>query len=229
MKHLYVFFLASLILFVSNAQKRNIDVSGFSELSFGIPGTVYLKQGSEENVVVDCDDDVFDKIEFEVNGDKLSIRKKGKLSWKNGIRNSELNIYITMINVEAISLSGSGKIEGDNQINTEDLKLSVSGSGGIDLDVDGDELEIRISGSGDVDLKGTSQRVNARISGSGKVNAQDMNTQVFKASVSGSGNCYITATDEIDAKISGSGNIYYSGDPKKVYSDSSGSGKVRKQ
>jgi hypothetical protein len=34
--------------------------------------------------------------------------------------------------------------------------------------------------------------------------------------------------DQLDAKISGSGSVYYKGDPDKVISNVSGSGRVKK-
>jgi len=51
---------------------------------------------------------------------------------------------------------------------------------------------------------------------------------VVDASISGSGSVYITANQEIDERISGSGGVYYKGNPDKVSSRASGSGKVRK-
>ncbi|MEQ9006965.1 MAG: head GIN domain-containing protein, partial [Ekhidna sp.] len=149
-------------------------------------------------------------------------------SWGNGWRRSEVTIYVTMKEIEGLSVSGSGNIESKGKLQTEDVRLSVSGSGDIDLEMESDELDIRISGSGSISLNGNAEEAEAKISGSGRVKAEDLKVQVFEASISGSGSCYITATEEVNARISGSGSVYYSGDPKRVISNSSGSGKVRK-
>ncbi|MEO9485682.1 MAG: head GIN domain-containing protein [Ekhidna sp.] len=210
------------------SQKRTVDVGSFSELSLGISGTVYLRQGSSDKVEIECDDDIFDEIEFEKRGDRLVIKKEGNWSWGNGWRRSEVDIYVTMQNIEGLSVSGSGLIEGKGQLQTEDIELSVSGSGSMELDVASDEMELRISGSGSIRLNGTAEEAEARISGSGRVKAEDLTVKVFSARISGSGSCYITATEEVDASISGSGSVYYAGNPNRINSNSSGSGKIRK-
>ncbi|MEQ9403497.1 MAG: head GIN domain-containing protein [Cyclobacteriaceae bacterium] len=227
MKSKISFLIITIISFGLSAQKRTIEVSGFTELSFGISGTVYLTQGSNEKVEIDCSDEIFEKIEFELKGDRLSIKNRDKWNWR-GISRSDVDIYITMKEIEEISLSGSGTIQGENTLNTDDIQLSVSGSGSMELDMNGREVGMRISGSGDIELEGKAERSDARISGSGKVRAKDFEVKIFEASISGSGNCYITASEEISASISGSGNVYYNGNPDRLVSNSSGSGKIRK-
>ncbi|WP_436515123.1 head GIN domain-containing protein [Ekhidna sp. To15] len=228
MKTLITLLLSISISLPVLGQKRTVDVGNFSELSLGIAGTVYLKQGSSNKVEIECEDDIYDEIEFEMRGDRLVIKKEGNWSWGNGWRKSEVDIYVTMKEIEGLSVSGSGLIEGHGMLETEDIELSVSGSGDMDLELNSDEMEMRISGSGSIRLSGNAEEAQARISGSGKVKAEDLTVKIFSARISGSGSCYINATEEIDASISGSGSVYYSGDPDRVISNSSGSGKVRK-
>ncbi|NQZ75211.1 MAG: DUF2807 domain-containing protein [Ekhidna sp.] len=228
MKTISTLLLSIAVAFSVSAQKRTIELDDFNELSLGIAATVYLKQGSSTEVEISCDDDILDEIEFEMRGDKLVIKREGKWNWNNGWRKSDVDIYITMQQIEALSVSGSGLIKGQNQLDTDDIRLSVSGSGDMELDLNSDELDMRISGSGSIRLNGSANEAEAKISGSGKVKAEDLEVNTFDASISGSGSCYITASDEITANISGSGSVYYSGDPKRVNSNSSGSGKVRK-
>ena len=219
------------LVFLANlafSQKRNIDVGSFSELSLGISANLYVKQGATEKVEIECDDDIFDKIEFDMSGDRLSIRKEGRWNWRDGWRNSDVTIYVTMKEIEKLAVSGSGDIEGEGTFDVEDLELAISGSGGMEIEVEGDELEMRISGSGSIRLAGTADEAEAKISGSGRIKAEDLAVNDFLASISGSGSCYITVKEEIEARISGSGSVYYAGNPNRVNSNSSGSGKVRK-
>lgn len=228
MKTFITLLLTVALTIPSFGQKRTVDVGNFSELSLGISANLYLKQGSSTRVEIECDDDIFDEIEFELKGDQLVIKKEGNWNFGSGWRKSEVTIYVTMNKIDELSVSGSGNMESEGKLTTNDVRLSVSGSGDMDLEMESDELDIRISGSGSIRLNGTAEEAEARISGSGRVKAEDMTVKTFEARISGSGSCYITATDEIDASISGSGSVYYSGDPKKINSNSSGSGKVRK-
>ncbi len=229
MKTLITTFLSFALLISLQAQKRNVDVGDFSELSLGIPATLYIKQGSNEKVEIDCDDDIFDEIEFEMRGDRLVIKREGKgWNWNNGWRRSEVDVYVTMRTIEALSVSGSGNMESEGTLSTDDLELAVSGSGDMDLKIESDELETRISGSGSISLSGNAEEAEARISGSGRIKAEDLTVKSFDARISGSGSCYITVKEEIEASISGSGSVYYAGNPGRVISNASGSGKVRK-
>ena len=228
MKTLITLLLTTAIVVSGYGQKRTVDVNNFSELALAVAGTVHLRQGSNEKVEIECDDDIFEEIEFEMRGDKLVIKREKSWGWGNGWRRSEVDIYVTMRKIEGLSVSGSGLIEGKEPLETEDIDLSVSGSGDMELELNSDEMDLRISGSGSIRLDGSAEEAEAKISGSGKVKAEDLTVKVFAARISGSGSCYITATDEIDASISGSGSVYYAGDPKRINSNSSGSGKVRK-
>lgn len=228
MKALKTLFILLFITTSTFAQRRTIDVSNFSELSFAVAGNVYLTQGNEEKVEVECSDDMFDKITFDLSGDRLTIKRRDKWNWRDGMRNSDLDVYITMRDIERLSVSGSGNITSENQLETRDLRLGVSGSGNMELNLNSSDVDIRISGSGSIRLDGNADKTEASISGSGKVKAEDMETRIFEASISGSGNCYVNATEEIRAKISGSGNIYYDGKPDRINSSASGSGKIKR-
>ena len=219
-------FLSVLVL-ASHAQKREIDVSSFSELSFGISGELYLTQGSREFVEIEADDDDFDKIEFYNRGGRLSIRSKERNGWRSG-RMGRVRIYVTAKELDRISVSGSGSIYGEGKFDADDLKIVVSGSGSISLESESRDLEVRVSGSGSMELTGSSEYAEIGISGSGRVKARDMTVETLDASISGSGSCYITVEKEIEANISGSGSVYYDGDPDRVINNASGSGKVRR-
>jgi len=211
----------------ATAQRRTVNVGDFSKISFGVPGTLYLTQGSNEKIEVEASDDAFDRIEFKIEGSRLKIRNE-KNSWRNWSGNSKINVYVTMRDIEGIGVSGSGNLVGENRFETDDLYLSVSGSGSMDIKTNSEDVDISVSGSGKINLDGSGDNADVSISGSGKVRAQDFEVRVCEASISGSGSCYITATKEIDARISGSGSVYYAGNPDRVSSHASGSGKTRK-
>ncbi len=219
---LLVLFLCSVNLV--NGQKRTVDLPSFSKLSYGIPGTLYLRQGAQR-VEIECSDDTFEKIEFRISGDELIIESKDNRGWSN-IGKSDLTIYVSMENIEGVNLSGSGELIGEQSINTDDLKLRISGSGNITLATSASGLSAEISGSGKITLSGKANSLKARISGSGNVKAENLTVDTVDASISGSGDIYITANEEITARVSGSGNVYYKGEPERRDSQSSGSGRI---
>jgi len=207
--------------------RRSIDVSGFDEIGLGGSGTLYVRQGNSFNVEFEGSDEVFERMKFEVRGDRLHIGQKSG-SWWSGWKGGSYSVYITLPELDGLSVSGSGEIESNGTFKTEDLDLAVSGSGKIRLSSNSANVEISISGSGEIELTGSGNSIDAHISGSGTIDARDFKVRNLDARISGSGDVYANASESIESRISGSGNIYYTGNPKHLNNNSSGSGKIRK-
>jgi len=204
--------LILVFLFVSaNAQKRETrKVDSFTKISFRFPGKLYLTQGSPQKVEVEGKKEILEELETEVEGGKLIIGKEGSwFDWNWGNNDDRINVYITVPNIEALSVSGSGDIVGQNTINANDLDLNVSGSGSLFLDIEAKgDVEADVSGSGDIELKGKCRRFDSDVSGSGKV---DLNLSI---------------AERADFGVSGSGKIMADGSAQEVKATISGSGKV---
>jgi len=212
----------------SYAQKETRDLSDFDEISLGYPAHLIVTQGNTYKVELQGDEDDLEEIRTEVRGSTLVIRNRKEWGWFHWEVGKEVTIYVTMKNIRGLSVSGSGKIENEGTIHTSDLDLEVSGSGKISLVAEAEDVSIDISGSGSVDLEGSGGENRVDISGSGRFDAENFKSESFDIQISGSGKCTVYATKGIYAEISGSGSVYYKGDPDKVRSNVSGSGRVRR-
>lgn len=190
--------------------KETRNVSTFTKISFRVPGKLYLKQGSPQKVEIEGKKDVLEKIETEVDGDRLVIGKEGKwMDWSWGDNDDKVNVYITVKDIEGLSVSGSGDLIGQGKITSSDLDLNVSGSGSLQLEatVNGD-LEADVSGSGEIVLKGSSRNYNSDVSGSGRIDMDVAISDKASFSVSGSGKIQAAGTaNEVKTNISGSGKV----------------------
>jgi carbon monoxide dehydrogenase subunit G len=128
--------------------------------------------------------------------------------------------------VEA-DVSGSGRLEVSGSCKTFDSDVSGSGRVVMNMNVY-ENATLGISGSGKIEGKGSAGILRAEISGSGHVAALNLEANKCVVRISGSGDVEITVKNELDANISGSGTVSYRGNPDKVNSNASGSGKVRK-
>jgi hypothetical protein len=259
-------FVSTTSVFAQSRETRNDNT--ITKISFRVPGKLYLRQGATQKVEIEGDKDVIREIDTEVDGSKLIIGKEGKWfdwSWND---NDRVNVYITVKDIEAVSVAGSGDLIGETKIVSSNLDLNVSGSGSLKLDVEvSGDLEADVSGSGDIDIKGkcrdfnsnvsgsgkvqmnvaindladfgvsgsgkiyasgSASRVKTSISGSGKVLAADLQAISCEVRISGSGDVEINVKDQLDANISGSGSVSYRGNPGKVNSHASGSGRISK-
>ena len=210
--------LALAVLMISNVSfaqsKETRDVSTFREISYRTSGKLYLRQGSPQKVVLEGNEEAIREVETYLKGDRLIIENRDNnrwFSWGNDSRD-KINIYITVENIDAIYLSGSGDLLAENAIQSENMDLRVSGSGSMELQVDlNGDLEANVSGSGDLRVKGNCRNLDSSVSGSGKV--------------------YITNAIEGTAKfgLSGSGKVLAAGRAKVVKASVSGSGKLLAQ
>jgi hypothetical protein len=211
---------------LSGQSKETRNVGGFSKISFGISGDLFIRIGPEFNLVLEGDKDILDEIETEVSGGRLNIRKE---NWHFRFDNEKVTVNITMPEIEGLGVSGSGTAQILDNVESDNLSLNVSGSGKIitsGLTVD--RFDCGISGSGDVILGsgGSIDSGDISISGSGGFSGEEIEIDRLEVSISGSGNCRCKAGDSLEAHVSGSGNITYSGSPK-VDAHVSGSGHVR--
>jgi hypothetical protein len=200
-------FLSATFIYAQKRETRKVD--SFTKISFRFGGKLYLTQGSPQKVEVEGPKDLLEELETEVDNGKLIIGREGKWFEWNSNNNERVNVYITVPNIEGLSVSGSGDLVGQNTINAENLDLNVSGSGSLFLDVEAKgDVEADVSGSGDIELKGKCRRFDSDVSGSGKVDLALAIAERADFGVSGSGKIYAKGSAPvIEAAISGSGKV----------------------
>jgi len=226
------------------ASREVRQISAFTGLKLAGSPKVILRQGSPQKVELEGDPADLARIETVVSSGQLRIGVKNTNNRNNsdsdgGIldkligssdnyRMGPVTVYVTMPEIKALSVSGSGSIKAAEAIKANDLDLAVSGSGSLNLaQVQSAAISSAISGSGSITIMGAAPRHDIRISGSGNVQSADLRAQDSKVSISGSGNCRVNATKTLDARIAGSGNIYVSGNPQ-INSSVAGSGRVHR-
>jgi len=205
---LCLIFAFSLVL-AQNKEARNVDT--FTKIAFRVPGKLYLKQGPVQKVEIQGDKDIVSKIETEVNGGRLNIGREND-NWKmwDWDNDDKITVYITVKDIEGISVSGSGDLLSDGKLKAADLDLNVSGSGSMQIDVEASGLmEANVSGSGNLEVKGNCRSLDSKVSGSGKV--------IFAG----------TIVERADVSVSGSGKIIASGTAREIKTTISGSGEVQ--
>jgi len=224
-------FILSAIVFAGFSSGQSVvtetrDEKGFTKVSFGVSGNLYINLGPEFKVVIEGDKSILDDILTEVSGGRLVIKKE---NWRMNF-NEKVTVTITMPELIGLGVSGSGKAEIRDAVKTSDLSLSVSGSGKLyTTDLTLSNLNCGISGSGDIVIGGNGKAGTAdiSISGSGNYTGEQLKIGSAQVSISGSGNCNCNVTESLKGSISGSGNLTYLGNAPKVDTRVSGSGHVR--
>ena len=203
----------------STGDYNSIAVAGWFDVA--------LVDGREGDITIEGEENLLEYIITEVKDGKLSVKvKKGYYlkpsSWDKG----NINVTIPFESINAVTMSGSGDIEGKKTIKAVDFRTSMSGSGDMALTVEATNTSVSVSGSGDMALAGATENLEIQISGSGDIKAYGLSADNVTATVSGSADIRVTANEMLKARVSGSGDIYYKGNPKKVDSKTSGSGDI---
>ena len=167
-------------------------------------GNVYLRQGDEQSITVEANDNIIDDVITQSQDGILSV----------GLRNGSysdvtVRVYVTLKSIEQISIEGAGNINVQNSIDSKNLNCIINGAG-------------------DIYLKGYGEYLECKINGAGNIDAFKFPVKNCAAKINGSGNCSVNVSDYLDAAISGIGNIVYEGNPN-VKSSISGIGKISRR
>ena len=185
---------------------------------------VYLKQGNNEAISVEADENLHEYILTEVKDDVLHVYTKVNIRAAERKR-----VYVTMKEVKSIRTSSAGDVIGETPIKTDRLQLSASSAGDIKLEVSAEDIKLDISSSGDITLSGEAEMLEADLSSAGDLNAYNLKAREADISVSSAGNADINVTEKITARASSAGDINYKGDPKFVESHASSAGAIHKR
>ncbi|WP_394991879.1 head GIN domain-containing protein [Emticicia sp.] len=193
----------------------------FNRLELYFPAEVILRQGTAKDIEIVAENNIINLVISRVSGNTLILDDNGRLRGINNVK-----IYIQVPDINAVYVSGSGKVISDNKIFSKNMSLRLSGSGLIDMALDvKNDLEADLSGSGLIFLEGDTYNGIYDVSGSGKIESFDMHADNSDVVISSSGRCETTALNNLDVSISGSGSVWFRGNPR-ISKYISGSGKI---
>ena len=132
------------------------DFGDFSGISLSCDADLYLKQGDENSVIIEINEDILSKIDINVSGDTLKIKENNSswFSWGSIFKSKTFNIYVTMKEIKNLAAATSGKIKLETDILSDDLTLAATSSGDIIAkNINAKNISIKTSSSGDIETK----------------------------------------------------------------------------
>ncbi len=235
MNKVKIAFISCLLFFIyslgANAETEERHVSPFSEVALKIEAEVHIDQGDKQSIEINGSASDIGKIITDVKDRKLTIRFNTRDMLLGKTTSGKIVINITIPEITAIDLSGSGKIVVEDPIKSRIIDFALTGSGVIDVrHLESEKISATLFGSGQLILAGkqTTESLNIVRSGSGIITANKLKAKEVTIKSSGSGNCYVSPTEKLNVSTSGSGDVFYNGDPA-ISSRISGSGSIKKQ
>lgn len=199
------------------------SVRGIEAIEVNGSFDVFVKQGNQEELIVEADENLLDIISTEVNSDGTLLIKT-----KKSIRNAEkLNVFVTVRSLRAVHVSGAADLEAEGWFQTRDLLIASSGSANIKFPrLEAETVECRSSGSSDIYLAGSTGLLEASMSGSCDLKAAELEAYDCELNLSGSSDARVHASRSLVVNASGSSDVYCSGNPRSRNVQSSGSSDV---
>lgn len=197
---------------------RSVEARGFMN--------VYVTQGDGYHVRLQGESNILPYIETKVGDNTLVV---GTLHAVSINTTQELNVYVTVPQLDKVVLSGSGNIISKNTLSSpEPMHFDLNGSGDVNVAVDAPAVSTSLAGSGRLRLSGQTRDLRVELAGSGTFRGDSLKSEAAKISIMGSGNAYVFASVHLDVSIGGSGDVYYWGGPS-ISSKIFGSGNLKKQ
>jgi hypothetical protein len=202
------------------------SLSGFTAINLSNAFDVYISQGSSDAVGVSASDASATKsIKTYVTGGVLYVtfENKGWSSWKN----NKLKAYITVKNLEKLSVSGACNVSFVDAITSNRLLISTSGASDIKGAVKVNSLKVGASGASNISLSGTATDSDFNISGACSIKSLDLVTDNCAVVASGASSIRLTINQSLKANISGASDIRYKGTVSRFETRTSGASSVK--
>jgi len=207
---------------------RSFQVGNFTEIEAAGPFDVTVHTGTNPGVQVQGNKALVEKLQVDVDGNKLRIRPERSHSWFGGWHSvrGKASVVVTVPQLRAAKLAGAGAIRID-KIQGDDFNGSIAGAGNLILQsIDVRHLKVGIAGSGSLTGAGKAQSADYDIAGSGDVKGEGIASVDLKVSIAGAGSVRAHATRAAKVDIMGAGDVEVTGGAKcEVHK--MGSGDVR--
>lgn len=209
-----------------NVIEETRTLSTYTEIEIAGAFAVELVEGIPGKISIVAESNLLEHIITLVKKDKLSIDVTKRTNLQP---NDQIKIIVPFSTLEKLSKSGAGSIVSRKVIKTDKFSLNLSGSSVVDITVEASKsIDMYKSGSGDVVLQGKTDNLSIKSAGSGKMEAENLDADDVDIKLTGSGDIRIQCKKKLKAKVTGSGNIFYKGEPSKIDTKISGSGKIEK-
>lgn len=182
------------------------SVGDFSEIEATAVIDIILRQSDVAAVKIEADDNLIGEIKTEVDGNRLKISMPKNFRLNS---HSSLKAFITVKNLEELTVTGVSKVTCESQLALDRFKLNFTGVGGVNLRGTCNDAELRNTGVGDID-------------------ALDFVCKNLEIKNSGTGDVKCRADNELTIKNTGVGDVEYTGSAVLKEVSSTGVGKVVK-
>ena len=199
-------------------------VKSFNSIEAGSAFNITIIKGDVQELVIETDDNLMEKITSKVKDGELTLSTKGNIN-----NPTKMKVTITIPELKEIDLSGACDLISESRFENDKMEIELSGASEAELKVKCENLDIDVSGASKLKVTGFAETQKIEASGASKVNAFELESNVAIVNCSGASSVRVYAKETLNGDASGASNIYYKGNPKKVIVDTSGAASISRK
>lgn len=172
-------------------QEKTLELAGFDKIHVNGHSDLILSQGESFAVKVNANEEVFDYLDFHVDGSTLVMETLDHVQ----LRAKTFKVYVTLPCLKGLTVNGAVDAELKGYHSDENLDVLVNGAGDFDLcdikvpvlafqvngagdlnvtNMDVDELAVIVNGAGDAKLSGKAGKASFSVSGAADIDAMEL-------------------------------------------------------
>ncbi|MCR9153996.1 MAG: DUF2807 domain-containing protein [Bacteroidetes bacterium] len=203
-------------------QEQNREVESFNSIHASGMFEIHIQQGESARIKLVADENLHELITTEVRNGTLMISSSENIS-----KAKELDLYITIPELNELDLSGAVSVDTKGELWSENIDISSSGAAEINMNISASKIRLSLSGASEVDLKGQCDDVSVDASGASEINMYDLECRRMRLDLSGASEVSAFVSEELKISASGASDIRYRGNPK-IQQSLSGAASLKK-
>jgi hypothetical protein len=187
-----------------NIITKDFPVQSFDELKASGVYSLELKQGTEESVKIEGDDNLLDLFEVKNDGNKLTIAMKKESNFNS---KKSIHVYVSFKSLKNLDLNMVGNTSSGENLSFSDLKIKNQNVGAVNLKMTAQSLNVENNSVGNITLGGKADQATIRNNGVGSIQAGEFIVQKMDIDNSGIGSATVNAVQELKVKDSFLGKV----------------------
>ena len=203
------------------------QLNSFNEILLYDKIDIVLTQDTIQQVKIEAGENLQPDIETTVLNNVLTVRDNSSCKWVRDL-NEKITVYISSPLIKQIIYHGAGNIISTNTLKADEFTIdSPDGLGTVNLKVNNRQTNAYIRmAAADIILQGKSASTRVYCAVSGSVNLRDFVSDYISVDHRSLRDSWINVSGTLEAKILYKGNLYYKGNPTKIDTMYSSSGRL---
>jgi serine/threonine-protein kinase len=182
-------------------ETKTFPLKDFKAVEIRGPFELELKQDKEFKVAVTADDNLFEHLQVEKEGNKLIVGFKGKNISLRLTRDNPLKVAVSLPDLSELKLNGAARARAEGFKADHPVALQLNGASQLAGSLKGNELTVDINGASSIKLAGSGKNIRLKANGASKLKMADFDASGKTLIVNVNGASTVTLKGAVTAAV----------------------------